>query len=109
MKDLSLAAAAAGCQDPVKGPVIGDPEPPPGQGTLDTVPGDTSRTVTLAIGGSLGGAVNCLADRDWYAVDLVAGQRYSISLDGAVYGAYVAMSDPLSSFAQRQWESGSAG
>ncbi|MFM7304894.1 MAG: PPC domain-containing protein [Alphaproteobacteria bacterium] len=84
----------AGCQDAVKGPAIGDPEPPPGQGTVDTVPGDTSTTVTLAIGGSLNGAVNFWGDRDWFAVDLVAGQRYSISLDGAAYGAYGALFDP---------------
>jgi serralysin len=84
----------AGCQDAVKGPVIGDPEPPPGQGTVDSVPGDASTTVTLAIGAALNGAVNTLRDRDWFAVDLVAGQRYSISLDGAAYGSYGALSDP---------------
>ena len=84
----------AGCQDAVKGPAIGDPEPPPGQGAGDTVPGDTSTTVALAIGASLNGAVNFWGDRDWYAVNLVAGQRYSISLDGAAYSAYGALSDP---------------
>jgi serralysin len=84
----------AGCQEAVKGPAIGEPEPPPGQGTGDTVPGDASTTVTLAIGGSLNGAVNTAGDRDWFAVDLVAGQRYSISLDGAAYGSYFALSDP---------------
>ncbi|MCA3427302.1 MAG: PPC domain-containing protein [Roseomonas sp.] len=50
--------------------------------------------MTLAIGGSLNGAVNTAGDRDWFAVDLVAGQRYSISLDGAAYAAYAALSDP---------------
>ena len=84
----------AGCQEAVKGPAIGEPEPPPGQGTGDTVPGDASTTVTLAIGGSLNGAVNTAGDRDWFAVDLVAGQRYSISLDGAAYGSYSALDDP---------------
>ena len=84
----------AGCQDAVKGPAIGEPGPPPEQGTGDTVPGDASTTVTLAIGGSLNGAVNTAGDRDWFAVDLVAGQRYSIALDGAAYGSYFALSDP---------------
>ncbi|MCA3413913.1 MAG: M10 family metallopeptidase C-terminal domain-containing protein [Roseomonas sp.] len=84
----------AGCQEAVKGPAIGEPEPPPGQGTGDTVPGDASTTVTLAIGASLNGAVNTRGDRDWFAVDLVAGQRYTISLDGAAYGSYGALSDP---------------
>ncbi|MCE2920928.1 MAG: M10 family metallopeptidase C-terminal domain-containing protein [Roseomonas sp.] len=84
----------AGCQEAVKGPAIGEPEHPPGQGTGDTVPGNSSAPVTLAIGGSLSGAVNIAGDRDWFAVDLVAGQRYSISLDGAAYGGYFALSDP---------------
>ncbi len=84
----------AGCQDAVKGPAIGEPGPPPEQGTVDTVPGDASTTVTLAIGGSLNGAVNTWGDRDWFAVDLVAGQRYSIPLDGAAFGGYGALSDP---------------
>ena len=84
----------AGCQNAAKDPALGDPAPPPGQGTGDTVPGDASTTVTLAIGASLNGAVNTLGDRDWCAVDLVAGQRYSISLDGAAYGSYGALSDP---------------
>ena len=84
----------AGCQDAVKGPAIADPGPPPEQGTVDTVPGDASTTVILTMGGSLNGAVNTLGDRDWVAVDLVAGQRYSISLDGAPFGIYGALSDP---------------
>ncbi len=84
----------AGCQDATKNPAIGELAPPPGQGTGDTVPGDASTTVTLGIGASLNGAVNSSGDRDWFAVDLVAGQRYSISLDGAAYGSYDALSDP---------------
>jgi len=60
----------AGCQNAAKDPALGDPAPPPGQGTGDTVPGDASTTVTLAIGASLNGAVNTLGDRDWCAVDL---------------------------------------
>jgi serralysin len=84
----------AGCQDPAKDPASGDSAPPPAQGTIDTVPGDASTTVTLAIGASLNGAVNTRGDRDWFAVDLVAGQRYSISLDGTPFGSYGSLSDP---------------
>ena len=91
---VSSGCRCAGCQGVVKGQAVEAPEPPPGQGTVDTVPGDTSTTVTLTIGGSLNGAVNTLGDRDWFAVDLVAGQRYSISLDGAGYGSYGALPDP---------------
>jgi serralysin len=85
----------AGCQDAVKGPAIADPGPPPEQGTVDTVPGDASTTVILTMGGSLNGAVNTLGDQDWFAVDLVAGQRYSVWLDGAAYGNYGALSYPF--------------
>ena len=84
----------ASCQEAVKGPAVEAPEPPPGQGTGDTVPGDTSTTITLSIGASLNGAVNTFGDRDWFAVDLVAGQRYSFSLDGAAHGSYGALADP---------------
>lgn len=78
----------------MKAPVIAGPEPVPNQGIEDTVPGDASTTVTLTIGTSVNGALNTLSDRDWFAVDLVAGKRYSISLDGVVYGSYGALSDP---------------
>ncbi|MCA3278320.1 MAG: M10 family metallopeptidase C-terminal domain-containing protein [Roseomonas sp.] len=91
---VSSSCRCAVCQDAVKGPAIADPGLPPEQGTVDTVPGDASTTVTLAIGASLNGAVNTSGDRDWFAVDLVAGQRYSISLDGAAYISYGALSDP---------------
>ena len=78
----------------MKAPVIAGPEPVPNQGIEDTVPGDASTTATLTIGTSVNGAVNTMSDRDWFAVDLVAGKRYSISLDGVVYGSYGALSDP---------------
>ncbi len=42
----------------------------------DTVPGDTSSTIVLTIGGNLNGAIDTLGDHDWYKVTLVAGQSY---------------------------------
>ncbi|MFN8992157.1 MAG: pre-peptidase C-terminal domain-containing protein, partial [Pseudomonadota bacterium] len=92
-RDLA-GCRCVGCQEVVKGPASGEPGLPPEQGTVDTVPGNSSTTVTLAIGGSLSGAVNSWGDRDWFAVNLVAGQRYSISLDGAGYAGYAALYDP---------------
>jgi serralysin len=43
----------------------------------DTVPGDVSSLVSLAIGASVDGAIDTLGDHDWYRVSLVAGQTYT--------------------------------
>ncbi|RYY44911.1 MAG: hypothetical protein EOP59_05370 [Sphingomonadales bacterium] len=45
----------------------------------DTVPGDTSTTATLAVGAAVDVIIETLGDHDWYAVTLVAGQRYTFS------------------------------
>lgn len=84
----------AACQGAFK-PLAADvPAATPAEGNQDTVPADTSTSVTLAIGASLDGAVNTLGDHDWYAVDLVAGTRYQITLDGVAFGEYGALEDP---------------
>ena len=44
----------------------------------DTVPGGTSSTATIAVGGSVNVVIDTIGDRDWYRVDLVAGQTYTI-------------------------------
>ncbi|MEO1964785.1 M10 family metallopeptidase C-terminal domain-containing protein, partial [Hyphomonas sp.] len=46
------------------------------------VPGDTSTTETLAVGGSVTDTIEVSGDQDWFAVNLVAGQRYLITLTG---------------------------
>lgn len=56
---------------------------PSAQGATDTVPGDTSSVVSIALGGTQSGAINTLGDRDWYQVTLVAGQKYTFSLNSA--------------------------
>jgi serralysin len=43
----------------------------------DFVAGSSSTTATLAIGGSANGVIDSNGDRDWYAVNLVAGQSYN--------------------------------
>ncbi|WP_162177041.1 M10 family metallopeptidase [Hyphomonas jannaschiana] len=48
----------------------------------EDVPGDTSTTVTLAVGGSVTDTIEVSGDQDWFAVNLVAGQRYLITLTG---------------------------
>ena len=59
------------------GPI--DQNPGPGG---DTVPGDSSTTFTLDIGDSVEGYINTGGDRDWYAVQLEAGQFYQFDLEG---------------------------
>ena len=54
---------------------------------------DFSATVetegTATVGGSVAGAIEQSRDRDWFAVELVAGQTYRFDLEG------VTLSDPL--------------
>ena len=45
----------------------------------DTVPGDSTTTVNLDIGGTVTTTIDTVGDRDWYRVTLVAGHRYSFS------------------------------
>ena len=68
------------------------------QGPIDTVPADTSTGVTVSVGASVDGVVNTLADHDWFAVDLVAGTRYIITMDGLAQAGYGALIDPYLRF-----------
>jgi serralysin len=45
----------------------------------DVVPGDTTSTATVAVGGNVDGVVDTSGDRDWYQVTLVAGRSYTFS------------------------------
>lgn len=45
----------------------------------DTVPGDSSTTVVLDVGGTVTTTIETLGDRDWYRVTLVAGHHYSFA------------------------------
>jgi len=47
---------------------------------VDTIPDNTSTTATLAIGGSVNSMLDTVGDRDWFRVELVAGQRYTFSI-----------------------------
>lgn len=48
-------------------------------GAPDIVPGDTSTTATVAVGGYVDGAIDTAGDHDWYVVTLTAGQTYTFS------------------------------
>lgn len=46
------------------------------------IPGDTSTTATLAIGGTVVDTIEVSGDQDWFKITLVAGQRYVFTLTG---------------------------
>jgi len=57
----------------------GETELTPG---ADTVPGNATTTFSLTIGGApITGYINSGTDRDWFKVDLVAGQYYEFTMD----------------------------
>ena len=61
-------------------PTVRPPPPPP---PPDEVPGNSSTTVTLAVGGSLTGTISPANDSDWYRMTLSTGVTYVINLQGA--------------------------
>lgn len=46
------------------------------------VPGDATTTFEVTVGGSVSNTLEVAGDRDWFQVDLVAGQSYQFNLDG---------------------------
>lgn len=46
----------------------------------DTIPADPSTTAVLTIGGTVDGLLDTVGDRDWFRVELVAGQRYTFAV-----------------------------
>lgn len=63
------------------------------QGTTDTVPGGTSTSFGISAGTPVFGVVNSSGDQDWYRITVVAGQSYTISLNGATVSGIGAISD----------------
>ena len=63
---------------------------PPGPGGRANVsegdtdfPADTTTTGAVDVGGSVTGKIINLNDKDWFAVELEAGKRYQIDMEGA--------------------------
>ena len=54
--------------------------------TKDDFTADTNTTGTVAVGGSATGRINSAGDRDWFAVELVAGTTYRFDLEGSPSG-----------------------
>jgi serralysin len=50
-----------------------------GSNAPDTVPGDTTSTASVPVGGSVQGSIDTAGDSDWYRITLVAGQTYTFS------------------------------
>jgi hypothetical protein len=48
---------------------------------LTDIPGDTTTTATIAVGGTADGDLEVLGDHDWFAITLTAGQQVTVTLD----------------------------
>ncbi len=69
------------------------PDPTPKAVVVD-VPGDASTSFSISVGAPLDGVLEAKTDHDWYAVNLVAGTRYRITLDGIAFSDYALLEDP---------------
>ena len=69
------------------------PDPAPTNAVVD-VPGDASTSFSIAVGAPLDGVLEAKTDHDWYAVQLVAGTRYRVTLDGLAFSDYASLEDP---------------
>ena len=50
---------------------------------MPDVPGDSTTSSTIGIGGTINGSLEVEGDRDWYRINLTAGQSISVALNGA--------------------------
>ena len=62
--------------------------------TRDDFPADTTTTGQVDVGGSVTGTIEIGDDQDWFAVDLEAGTRYQIDLEGVPTGRGT-LADPI--------------
>ncbi|MBI5276535.1 MAG: PPC domain-containing protein [Burkholderiales bacterium] len=63
-------------------------------GPVDTVPGDSSTSANVTVGGSVTGTIDTAGDADWYRVFLQAGTTYTFDLQGA-YSGQGTLDDPI--------------
>ena len=75
---LGFNLAAAAGEDSIA--VSAEPAGPVAAG--GDLPADITTPASLALGDTFSDTLEIVGDRDWIAVDLVAGQRYAISVDG---------------------------
>ena len=91
--NLGSSCQCAGCQDAFGTAMLGGPAPSPANSPAD-IPGDLTTTISLTVGTPVTGVLEVNGDHDWYAVDLVAGTRYQITLNGVALDGYGALEDP---------------
>jgi len=90
----SFGCTCAACQEGWKPMAAASaPDPTPKEVVVD-VPGDASTSFSIAVGAPLEGVLEAKTDHDWYAVNLVAGTRYRITLDGIAFSDYALLEDP---------------
>jgi hypothetical protein len=72
-------------------------------GFVDQVPGNTSTSISISVGGSQANAVNHRGDHDWYRITLTAGTRYQFNLNATANGGglIAALGDPFLSLRNR--------
>ena len=63
-------------------PIAPEPEPELSAPVAD-LPGDTTTTGVVAMGGTVTGEIETAGDEDWFAVELEAGGEYRIDLKGS--------------------------
>ncbi|MGA9046206.1 tandem-95 repeat protein, partial [Sulfuricurvum sp.] len=91
-------AVTLAINDVNEAPVVNNPVPTIISESTDFA-GDTTTTASLGYGGAATGTITPATDTDWYAVNLVAGITYEISLRGAdsaggtLYDTYVELRD----------------
>jgi hypothetical protein len=49
---------------------------------LTDIPGDTSTTATISVGGTVSGDLEIVGDHDWFKVTLTAGQSVAVTVNG---------------------------
>jgi hypothetical protein len=83
--DLGGQFTAAATAQQIEDTAISQPLSPTGpDGVVDAIPGDTSTSYSVTIGGAgASGWISPVGDHDWYAVTLTAGQTYVFTLNGS--------------------------
>ena len=49
---------------------------------MTDIPGDTSTTATLSVGGSTSNSLETVGDHDWFRITLTVGQPVAITVNG---------------------------
>ena len=63
---------------------------------MPDIPGNSSTTSTIIVGGAFSDQLELVGDRDWVRVELTAGEKVTISLDGLTLAdAYLRVRDAL--------------